>query len=124
MSPKQKAFIDYYLANGNNGTQAAISAGYSEKSARSRATKLLQNEEIGQLLKQKQKATSDDLQVTANDLYKKYEKAYLMAMKNEKPGDMVKAVKAQADILGLNAVEKNPTSGHVIITNILLPPKN
>lgn len=33
MTPKQQAFCDYYIASGN-ATEAAIKAGYSEKTAR------------------------------------------------------------------------------------------
>ena len=33
LTPKQKAFCEYYAANGGNGTQAAIDAGYSEETA-------------------------------------------------------------------------------------------
>jgi phage terminase small subunit len=35
LTDKQQRFIDEYLSNGFNATQAAISAGYSEKTARS-----------------------------------------------------------------------------------------
>ena len=31
LSEKQKAFCDYYIANGGNGTQAAKDAGYKGK---------------------------------------------------------------------------------------------
>lgn len=34
LTPKQKAFCDYYIENGGNATEAAIKAGYSETSAR------------------------------------------------------------------------------------------
>lgn len=44
-NPKQKAFADYYLENGNL-TQAAIKAGYSKKYANTNANKLLQNTTI------------------------------------------------------------------------------
>lgn len=35
LTTKQQAFIEAYLANGFNATQAALTAGYSEKTARS-----------------------------------------------------------------------------------------
>lgn len=38
---KVAMFIDAYLVNGNNATQAAITAGYSEKTAKSAACRLL-----------------------------------------------------------------------------------
>mgnify|MGYP003661019978 CR=1 FL=1 len=34
LTPKQDAFVKAYLLNGGNGTQAAIDAGYSEKTAK------------------------------------------------------------------------------------------
>lgn len=38
---RQKAFVQYYIANGYNGTRAAISAGYSRKTARGIASENL-----------------------------------------------------------------------------------
>lgn len=40
---KYDAFVNAYMLNDNNGAEAAVSAGYSEKSARQTATKLLTN---------------------------------------------------------------------------------
>ena len=34
LTPKQKAFADNYIENGGNATVAAVSAGYSDKTAR------------------------------------------------------------------------------------------
>ena len=45
MTDQQRLFADQYLIL-NNGTKAAIAAGYSEKSARSQASQLLVVEEI------------------------------------------------------------------------------
>lgn len=46
MSEKQKLFVEAYLANGSNATQAAITAGYSQKTAYSQGQRLLKNVEI------------------------------------------------------------------------------
>jgi phage terminase small subunit len=43
---KQEAFVQEYLKNGHNGTQAAISAGYSKKSAHAIAEENLRKPEI------------------------------------------------------------------------------
>ena len=45
MTPKQQRFIDEYLID-LNATQAAIRAGYSEKTAYSMGSRLLKNVEI------------------------------------------------------------------------------
>lgn len=46
ITPKQQAFIHAYIANGGNGTQAAITAGYSPKGAAVQAHDLLKMEKI------------------------------------------------------------------------------
>jgi phage terminase small subunit len=40
---KQKTFVLEYLSNGFNATKAAISAGYSEKTAQEQGSRLLSN---------------------------------------------------------------------------------
>lgn len=41
LNTRQKLFVEHYVANGFNGTQAAISAGYAPKNADITASKLL-----------------------------------------------------------------------------------
>lgn len=48
LTPKQKAFCDAYIENGGNATQAAIEAGYNEKSARQIGTENLSKPSITQ----------------------------------------------------------------------------
>src|SRR6476660_113460 len=52
MTDQQRLFADQYLIL-NNGTKAAIAAGYSEKSARSQASQLLVVEEIEEYIEQR-----------------------------------------------------------------------
>lgn len=60
MTSQQKQFADEYLLD-LNATQAAIRAGYSEKSARSQASQILDNEDIKKYISDKQKRISDKL---------------------------------------------------------------
>lgn len=54
MNLRQKLFCEYYLGECcGNAEQAAIKAGYSKKSARTGANKLLQNTQIQQYIAQK-----------------------------------------------------------------------
>jgi phage terminase small subunit len=46
LSQQQRIFVAEYLKNGLNATSAAISAGYSEKTARQQASRLLSNVDI------------------------------------------------------------------------------
>lgn len=48
LTPRQESFCRYYIANGFNGTQAAISAGYSQDTANEQAARLLANVSIKQ----------------------------------------------------------------------------
>lgn len=43
---KRKAFVEAYFANGGNGTQAAITAGFAEKSAGVAAARLLKDARV------------------------------------------------------------------------------
>lgn len=53
MSAKRRAFVDAYLANGFNATQAAKEAGYSERTAYSSGQRLLKNVEIADEIKRR-----------------------------------------------------------------------
>lgn len=47
---RRKLFVEAYLANGRNGTQAAIAAGYSAKTAAVKASQLLTEVKIAQAI--------------------------------------------------------------------------
>jgi phage terminase small subunit len=46
MNSKQQAFVEAYCCNGFNATQAAITAGYSERSAEVQGSRLLSNDKV------------------------------------------------------------------------------
>lgn len=56
---RQKAFVHYYIANGFNGTRAAISAGYSRKNARNIASENLAKPNIRAFMEQTMKEMMD-----------------------------------------------------------------
>lgn len=58
LTPKQKAFADYYIELGN-AEQAAIKAGYSKKYARGNAHKLVANSCIKQYIDKRLKEIED-----------------------------------------------------------------
>lgn len=62
LTPKQKKFADEYIAT-SNATQAAISAGYSESSARQIATENLTKPAIVAYINQKLEGHEFDMQV-------------------------------------------------------------
>ena len=58
LTPRQKAFADYYLETGN-ATEAAKLAGYSENSAKQIGTENLSKPSISQYIAERQKQVED-----------------------------------------------------------------
>jgi len=63
LRPQMMIFVTEYLKNGNNATQAAISAGYSEKTASSQGSRLLKSVEVQQYLNKTEQNLNKDLRV-------------------------------------------------------------
>lgn len=59
LTAKQDAFVKAYLLNGGNATQAAISAGYSEKTAKSIGQENLTKPDIKKAIESHQKKTEE-----------------------------------------------------------------
>ena len=59
MTKKQKRFADEYLID-TNATQAAIRAGYSEKTAYSHGQRLLKNDEVQNYIKEQAEQVHND----------------------------------------------------------------
>lgn len=73
LRPQIMIFVTEYLKNGNNGTQAAISAGYSEKTAYSQASRLLKSVEVQQYLNKTEQNLNRDLrQIFSEDAVEAY----------------------------------------------------
>jgi phage terminase small subunit len=70
MNSKQQAFVEAYCCNGFNATQAAITAGYSERSAEMTGSRLMSKDNISSAVEAfKAKACKKAL-VTVEDLVK------------------------------------------------------
>ncbi len=82
LTDKQKRFCDEYLANGMNATQAAISAGYSEKTARSIAQENLTKHDIQTYISERQNKVSNKLEVTQERVIKELAKIAFGDIKN------------------------------------------
>lgn len=61
LRPQIMIFVTEYIKNGHNGTQAAIAAGYSEKSAYSQASRLLKSVEVQHYLNKTEQNLNRDL---------------------------------------------------------------
>jgi len=65
LTPKQRRFVEEYLID-LNATQAAIRAGYSEKSAKVTASRLLANVSIAAVVAEAQDERSERTKITAD----------------------------------------------------------
>lgn len=73
LSAKQKAFCEEYIID-LNGTQAAIRAGYSEKTANQQAARLLANVNIQAYIQELLQKRSNRLEITADNVLKEIAK--------------------------------------------------
>lgn len=67
MTEKQKRFCDEYLIDAN-ATQAAIRAGYAEKSAGRNADRMMKNEEIKAYIAEQMESISSEKVATAEEV--------------------------------------------------------
>jgi len=61
-------FVESYIANGGNATQAAISAGYSEKTAQEQSSRLLSNVIVSQMIAKRQQELADKYALTTDSV--------------------------------------------------------
>jgi len=101
LTTKQRVFCELYAANGGNGTQAAIAAGYSESSAAESASQNLRNYEVVEYIKMLTKNETDERIATAIDRQRFW--TSVMLDKNEKMEHRIKTSeilgKAQGDFI-------------------------
>ena len=90
LEPKQKSFCEQYLVD-NNATQAAIRAGYTERSASSMGYENLKKPKIQKYISELKEARSLRTQVTADRILQELAKIGF-AKKGVKPGDKLKAL--------------------------------
>ena len=67
LTPKQKAFADYYIECGN-ATEAAIKAGYDKKYAGSNTDKLLKNTKINSYMEERLKILDEKSIATQKEI--------------------------------------------------------
>jgi len=69
LTPRQQRFVEEYLVD-LNGTQAAIRAGYSAKTAKQQASRLLTNVDVQTAIKDRQEVRSERLDITVDSITK------------------------------------------------------
>jgi phage terminase small subunit len=86
LRPKEKAFVEAYCGEAKfNGTQAAITAGYSEKTARVAASKLLTKVNIHEAVERFMAKASERANVTIDSLIGELDENRAVALDAETP---------------------------------------
>lgn len=88
LTPKQRAFVNEYLVD-RNGTQAAIRAGYSQKTANEQASRLLANVNVKAAVLEASEKVIEKAGIDAAWVLKKAAEAYEInaAIKHNDDGD-------------------------------------
>ena len=108
MTPKQAAFVSEYMVD-HNGTQAAIRAGYSKRTARQQAVELLASGEVQQAIKVAETAAQQRNAITVDDLLSELEDARQLAKMEGQASAMVSATMAKAKMLGFDKPQQQPS---------------
>ena len=109
LTPKQKAFVREYKANGGNGTQAAISAGYSEDSARAISCENLTKPYIQEAIAQEEKKMQEKYEYTIDDMVKELDDVKIKADAEQNRQAQIRAIELKGKAFGLfvDKVENN-----------------
>jgi phage terminase small subunit len=100
LSPKRRHFCREYIID-SNGTQAAIRAGYSDRTATMQASQLLAMPAVKAEVERLQAAAADACNISMGKLYKLLAEACDLARRKESATGMVAAVTAIAKLAGL-----------------------
>lgn len=109
LTPQHHTFIQEYLATGN-ATQAAITAGYSAKTAQPQASRLLKRDDIKEAIEAAQADIKKQTEVTIADLLDQLEDARQLAIETGKASAAVAAIMGKARLLGYDKPTENVTN--------------
>lgn len=109
LTPKQKAFVREYKANGGNGTQAAIKAGYSEKTARKIASENVTKPDIREALEKEEKKLQEKYEYTIDDMVRELDDVKMKADSEQNRQAQIKAIELKGKAFGL-FVDKQETT--------------
>lgn len=127
LTPKQKAFADYYIECGN-AAEAYRKAGYKNyKSAAVEASKALNNPKIAQYIEERQKQIEDSRIASAAEIMQYFTSVMRGEVKDQFGLDAPLAERTKAAVelakRKVDVAQKTDTGGIVIVNNIPKPGK-
>ena len=102
LTSKQEAFVQHYCTNGGNATQAAISAGYSEKTAGTISDENMHKPAIKHAIDEFRAERAEKARLTVDDLLLELEEARDLAKEVQQPSALTGATMGKAKLLGLD----------------------
>lgn len=129
MTARQCRFVVEYLANGGNGKQAAIKAGYSPHTADRQASRLLRKAEVAEAVAHQERAAKK-LEVTLDSIVAEMRGIAFAPLPEDerlKVRDELRALETLVRILGLSrektTSDGGPTLEDLILRSMALPTK-
>lgn len=101
LTKKQRAFIKEYKANGGNGTQAAIKAGYSTNTAQEIASENLSKPIIKEALEEHEKKLQEKYEYTVDKMIQELESVRLNAAAENNRNAELRAIELKGKAFGL-----------------------
>lgn len=105
LTPKQDAFVKEYILNGGNATQAAIKAGYSEKTAKSIGQENLTKPDVQKAITEHQKKNDEVFIMSKTEKLKVLEKILDSATREDQEKGMINIQGAIAAIKEHNLMQ-------------------
>jgi phage terminase small subunit len=115
MTPKQAAFVQFYLVD-MNATQAAIKAGYSERSAQVTGSKLLSNPMVRKELERGRTALAEQTNITKESLVSDLHAEFKAAL-GRQPQAAARLGELLARMLGF--IDDNPQPAQQLVNLII-----
>ena len=120
---KHLKFIDEYMID-LNGSEAAIRAGYSKKTARSQASRLLTNADIMSEIKDRQAKAAKSSGVSRDEIIADLKRIKdECKAKGEYPPYALKAIEILCKMLGFNEADKSEVTHKGLTVNYIKPKK-
>lgn len=115
LTPKQKAFADYYIELGN-ASEAARRAGYSKKTAYSIATENLKKPEISEYIAERMQALEADRVASADEVVKFFSSVMRGEVKDQFGLDAALSdrIKAGVELMKRHIVSETKKTGETV----------
>lgn len=121
LTPKQKAFVDEYLVD-LNATQAAIRAGYSQKTAYSMGQRLLKNVEVQEAVQEAKQERAQRTEITQDYVLQKLKEITDQPASDSPTSDLKYSSKIKAlELLGkhVGAFERQQANSDGVLDDLI-----